>query len=170
MPRPYIRSKVPSFFGSCFRPRQAKSCVFLLAPIVRSATVAKSSPECRPDTFIMTGVRDSPKPQTVSGMALIYLDQNALIELGRNARSSTFRKRLDGFIETGSLNVVVSLWHLIETAHTKNCNNAMELAEFIDSIRPAWLLERRDIQKLEVQEDFYKFLKLEFAMASRVTT
>lgn len=103
-------------------------------------------------------------------MAQIYLDQNALIGLGAKARSQAFRKKLDELVESGIFNAVVSPWHLIETAHTKNLDNAVELAEFIDSLKPAWLLERRDIQRLEVQEDFYRFLKFDFEIAPRVTT
>ena len=46
----------------------------------------------------------------------------------------------------------------------------MELAEFIDSLKPAWLLERRDIQRLDVEEDFFRFLKLEYSHKPRTTT
>jgi hypothetical protein len=103
-------------------------------------------------------------------MPLTYLDQNALIELGRMARNSDFRKKLDSAIESSFLSAVVSSWHLIETAHTSNLANAIELAEFIDSLRPSWLFERRDIQKLDVEEDFYRFLRLDYPTKLRVTT
>ncbi len=101
---------------------------------------------------------------------MTYPDQNALLGLGFKARSPEFRKKLDSAIESGSLAVVVSSWHLIETAHTSNLASAIELAEFIDSLKPAWLLERRDIQKLDVEEDFYRFLGLDFLSKRRVTT
>jgi hypothetical protein len=103
-------------------------------------------------------------------MPLTYLDQNALIELGRMARNPEFRKKLDSAIESGSFAAVVSSWHLIETAHTSNLANAIELAEFIDSLKPSWLFERRDIQKLDVEEDFHRFLKLDYPTKPRVTT
>jgi hypothetical protein len=103
-------------------------------------------------------------------MSLTYPDQNALIALGVKARSPEFRKKLDGALESGSLSVVVSTWHLIETANTRNLAMALELADFIDSLRPAWLLERRDAQKLEVEEDFCRFLNLECPTKPRVTT
>jgi hypothetical protein len=103
-------------------------------------------------------------------MMLTYLDQNALIELGVKARDSKFRKKLDESLGIGSLTVVVSSWHLIETANTRNLDRAVELAEFIDSLRPAWLLERRDIQRLEIEDDFYRFLGLDFQTKPRVTT
>jgi hypothetical protein len=103
-------------------------------------------------------------------MPLTYLDQNALLGLGFKARDPEFRRILDRALESGSLAVVASSWHLIEAAHTSNLANAVELAEFIDSLKPAWLLERRDIQKLDVEDDFYKFLKLDYPSRPRVTT
>jgi hypothetical protein len=101
---------------------------------------------------------------------LTYPDQNSLVALGRKARNSEFRKKLDTALESGSLAVVVSSWHLIETANTSNLANAVELAEFIDSLKPSWLLERRDIQKLDIEEDFCRFLRLEYPARPHVTT
>ncbi len=103
-------------------------------------------------------------------MPLTYLDQNALIELGRRARGDQFGKKLVSGTGAGLLTIVVSLWHLIETAHTPNLGSALELAEFIDSLKPFWLLERRDIQRLDVEEDFYRFLRLDYPSKPRVTT
>ena len=102
-------------------------------------------------------------------MLLTYLDQNALLGLGFKARSPEFRKKLDGALQT-SLSAVVSSWHLIETAHTSNVAMAVELAEFIDILKPCWLLERRDIQKLDVEDDFCRFLGLDSLSKPRVTT
>ncbi len=103
-------------------------------------------------------------------MLLTYPDQNALIALGVKARNVEFRTKLDKALESGSFSVVVSTWHLIETANTTNIEGAIELAEFIDSLKPVWILERRDAQKLEVEEDFYRFLKLACPKKPRVTT
>jgi hypothetical protein len=103
-------------------------------------------------------------------LPLTYLDQNALIALGRKARDSGFRENLDLALESNSITIVVSSWHLIETANTRNLDNALELAEFIDSVRPSWLLERRDIQRIDVEENFCKFLKVECPVKPRVTT
>src|SRR5437588_885304 len=104
-------------------------------------------------------------------MSLTYLDQNALIALGRKARAdSIFRKTLSDAIQSGGLTVVLSTWHLIETAHTSNRQNAIELAEFIDSLKPMWLLERMDALKLDVEDDFLRFAKLSPIQRPRVTT
>jgi len=102
-------------------------------------------------------------------MTFTYLDQNALLKLGFKARKPDFRQRLDTAL-SGSLAIVVSSWHLIETAHTSNVAIAVELAEFIDSLRPSWLLERRDIQKLDVEDDFCRFLGIDCPNKPRITT
>src|SRR5260370_40619469 len=103
-------------------------------------------------------------------MPQTYLDQNALIALGVMARKADFRKKLDFSLESGALIVVVSTWHLVETANTKKMAGALELAEFIDSLKPAWLLDRRDAQRLKVEEDFCGFLNLDCLKKPRVTT
>ncbi len=103
-------------------------------------------------------------------MPLTYLDQNAVIYLEKQAGDAAFRAKLDLAIEAGRLSVVTSLWHLIETANTTDLDKAVRLARFIDSLRPTWLLERHDIQKLEIQEDFFRFARLEFDQRSRLGT
>src|SRR5262245_610943 len=103
-------------------------------------------------------------------MPLTYLDQNALIGLGRKARAAEFRKKLDASLESGALRVVVSTWHLIETTHAPKLELAVELAEFIDSLDSAWLFERHDILRMEVAEDFYEYAGIEHQPVSRVAT
>lgn len=102
-------------------------------------------------------------------MPQTYLDQNALLGLGFKARNTGFRKKLDEALASG-LSVVVSSWHLIEIANTSNIAMAEELADFMDSLNPGWLLERRDIQKLDVEDNFYSFLRLNNPQKPRITT
>jgi hypothetical protein len=101
---------------------------------------------------------------------LTYLDQNAVIYLEQAANDPAFRAKLDATIQSGKLTVVLSSWHLIETARTTDVAKAVRLAEFIDSLRPIWLLERHNIQTLEVREDFYRFAKLEVVGSPRLGT
>ncbi len=103
-------------------------------------------------------------------MLLIYLDQNAVIYLEQAVNDPSFRPKLEAAIRSGKLTVVVSSWHLIETAKTTDVAKAVRLAEFIESLRPIWLLERHNIQTLEVREDFYRFAKLEFVETPRLGT
>lgn len=81
-----------------------------------------------------------------------------------------FREKLDAAMGSGAFTPMVSSWHLVETANTTNLANATELADFIDSLKPVWLLERQSIQRLDVQADFYRFLKIECPERPRVTT
>ena len=103
-------------------------------------------------------------------MALVYLDQNAVIKLGFKAEHASFREKLDKAIAAKSISFLVSMWHLIETAHTPKLENAVALAKFIDSLLPMWLLERRDIQRIEVEEDFFRFSKIKYEPAPRITS
>lgn len=101
---------------------------------------------------------------------LTYLDQNAVIYLEQAANDPAFRAKLDAAIQSGKLTVVLSSWHLIETARTTDVAKAVRLADFIDGLRPVWLLERHNTQTLEVKEDFYRFAKLEFEISPRLGT
>jgi len=103
-------------------------------------------------------------------MPLTYLDQNAVIYLEKTASDPALRAKLDGAITSGQLSIVVSSWNLIETAKTKDVDKAVSLADFIDGLRPVWLLERHNIQTIEVQEDFYRFAKLEYEWRPRLGT
>ena len=103
-------------------------------------------------------------------MPLTYLDQNALIKMGFRAQRTEVREKLDPAIKSGALTIVVSPWHLIETANTSNLENALKLAAFIDSLNPAWLLDRHDIRKLEVAEDLFRFAKMGCSSVPRVTS
>ena len=102
-------------------------------------------------------------------MVLTYLDQTALIALGRRARQAGFRSKLDASLAS-SLTVVLSSWHLVETARTKKLANAIELATFIDSLKPAWLHELYALRKMDIEDDFYRFLKVVVPARDRVTT
>jgi hypothetical protein len=98
---------------------------------------------------------------------LSYLDQNALIELGRKSRALDFRKKLDKAIGSGRLTIVVSVLHLIEAANTSKARNAIALADFIDSLDALWL--RRDTRTIDVCESFYRFAKVHYCAPARVT-
>jgi hypothetical protein len=105
---------------------------------------------------------DSLLPLRYRVTSLIYPDQNALIGLGlRVQRDKLLRKRLYVRIKNGSLRFVVSTWHLIETAQTTNVNSATRLADFIDTLMPRWIHERRALQKMAVKHDFYRFCNIQ---------
>jgi hypothetical protein len=114
---------------------------------------------------------ESQLPQSCRNAQMIYLDQNALIGLGlRVHKDPLLRERIYKRIGAGSLRIVVSLWHLVETAQTANINSATRLADFIDSLEPLWIHERRELQKLDVKEDFYRHCNIEFEVHARITS
>jgi hypothetical protein len=99
-------------------------------------------------------------------MSLTYLDQNALIELGHKSRKAEFRAKLNVALESGSLTIVASITHLIETANTTNRQNAITLAESLESLKPAWLV--LNPRRLEIAEDFYRFANIACSSSERV--
>ena len=101
----------------------------------------------------------------------VYLDQVALIKVGLRVNSDPeFASSLYGAIKSGAMKVVVSSWHLVETAHTTNIQKATRLADFIDSLHPLWLLERRNIQLSDMRDDFLRFAGVRFDPEPRITT
>lgn len=91
-------------------------------------------------------------------MPSIYLDQNALINSGLKGRSNaSFQSKLTGAIVAGTFTPIVSAWHWVEASRTRNIASAGQLADFIDSLNPGWLRERRDLEKTEVHESFFRF-------------
>lgn len=100
-------------------------------------------------------------------MPLLYLDQNALIALGRRARRLHFRAKLDEFIRAGTT-LVLSWWSLIEASYGDSETNSKELAVFMESIRPLWILERFDIVRFDVSENIFRYLRIPFERSSRI--
>src|SRR5690348_4110877 len=62
----------------------------------------------------------------------------------------------EGHIENDKITFVLSPWHWVETAQTKDLAKACPLAEFIDFISPVWLRDRRDLERTEVEDTFFK--------------
>jgi hypothetical protein len=103
-------------------------------------------------------------------MALIYLDQNALIAVGRKARHPDFRRKLDIFAGQGQGTIVLNWWHLIESSYGASVKNCEELGNFIESLRCSWLLERFDILRLDVADDFCRFANISTEHVPRIVS
>ena len=92
-------------------------------------------------------------------MPNVYLDQNALIYAGKKGqRDAAFRTRLLDVITGDRLKIILSPWHWVETARTKNLAMARELANFMDELGSCWLRDRRDLERIEVHRSFFKFI------------
>ncbi len=104
-------------------------------------------------------------------MPSIYLDQSALIDAYERTRSDdAFRKRFVEGTAKDRYGFILSAWHWVEAARTRDLEKATRLADFMDSLRPGWLRDRRDLERIEVEERFYKFLGLEYLRPSAVVS
>jgi hypothetical protein len=101
----------------------------------------------------------------------IYLEQSALIELyNKAANDATFKSKLLGAIASGNLNVVLSPWHLVEAARTKDIQKASQLAVLMDDLKPLWLRDRRDLEGLEVRDGFFAFARIPYVRPAALVT
>lgn len=83
-------------------------------------------------------------------MPHIYLDQNALIVLGRK-KLTTEEAEVRRHIEQGRATLVLSPAHWVDTAGGGSEQSSRGLARFIDSLHPVWLRERINLHQLEIQ-------------------
>ncbi len=83
-------------------------------------------------------------------MPHIYLDQNALIALGRKTLT-TEEAEVRRHIKQGRATLVLSPAHWVDTASGSSEQRSRELARFIDSLRPVWLRERINLHQLEIR-------------------
>src|SRR5215469_379471 len=82
-------------------------------------------------------------------MPRLYLDQNALIRLGRKSPDSA---EVTQRIADGGLTLVLSPAHWLDIAGGVIYDASRELARSMDGLRPMWLRERTKLFRLECQE------------------
>lgn len=83
-------------------------------------------------------------------MPRLYLDQVALIRIGREGRRRS-EDDLRRCIENRLATVVLSPAHWVEAARGDNPINSTRLAQFMDFLNPIWLLERTRLHRLEIR-------------------
>jgi hypothetical protein len=104
-------------------------------------------------------------------MPSVYLDQNALINAGLKASSdASFHTKFHGALANQDFEVVLSAWHWVEAARGTNRASASRLADFMDSLNPRWLRERRDLERIEVHTAFFGFCGIPFDPPSPTLT
>ncbi len=104
-------------------------------------------------------------------MRNIYLDQNALINACDRARGDhAFRSALRDPTPDGHCRIVLSAWHWVETSRARDVGRAAELADFMDGLSPGWLRDRRDLERIEVEERFYRFVGVEYSRPQAIIT
>src|SRR5215467_4046554 len=82
-------------------------------------------------------------------MPRLYLDQDALIRLGRKGPDSA---EVTQRIADSGLTLLLSPVHWLDTAEDASDDDSRELARFMDSLQPKWLRERTRLFRLECQE------------------
>jgi hypothetical protein len=90
--------------------------------------------------------------------AFVYCDNNFVITA--HDASEEYKTHLRELSAEGRITLVLSPWHWREMAGAAAARGN-SLADFCDSLNPAWLLDRRTIQKREVAYAFYKFAKIQ---------
>jgi hypothetical protein len=101
----------------------------------------------------------------------IYLDQSALLYLfGETQKSAAFKSELDQAIGNGQFRLVLSPWHWVETARTQNLAKALPVAEFMDTLQPGWLRDRRHLEATEVAEKFFQFARVPYTPPGAIVT
>jgi hypothetical protein len=89
-------------------------------------------------------------------MPLIYCDHNFIATALQE--SEQYRDRLRELARVGTLTFVLSPMHWVDAGEDQNIARGDAKADFMDSLRPRWLLDRRSIQRKEVASRFYQFL------------
>ncbi len=89
---------------------------------------------------------------------LIYCDNNFIISAHDGPQE--YKDRLRGLSSSGAVRFVLSPWHWHEMARDRNHVRGTSMADFCDTLNPAWLYERRSIQKREAAAAFYRFAKI----------
>ena len=98
----------------------------------------------------------------------VYCDQNFLIQVGH--ANGGYKNRLSRMITDGQICFVVSAFHWLEMARGANPANGLALADFVDSLNPLWLRERKILQTHEVAAQFYQWLNIAYARPSALTS
>jgi len=101
-------------------------------------------------------------------MKTIYIDHNILVYLVETQNKEE-DEALANILESQGITFLCSLWNLAETSNGKNYNQSLNLAKFLDNIKPQWILERLNIQEEEVKNFIYSnYYKIEYEPVSPI--
>jgi hypothetical protein len=90
---------------------------------------------------------------------LAYCDHNFVITA--HDAPEQYKTHLRELASSGKVKFVLSPWHWREMARDADHERGESVADFCDSLGPAWLYERRTIQKKEVAAALYKFARIQ---------
>jgi hypothetical protein len=86
---------------------------------------------------------------------LVYCDHNFIVAAGQEPNS--YKDHLRQLGAAGTVTFVLSPFHWVEMAEDADYARAEAKADFVDSLHPKWLFERRNIQGKEVKAAFFRF-------------
>jgi len=92
-------------------------------------------------------------------MPLIYCDQNYVVTA--HSGSEAYKGKLCSLAANGVATFVLSPWHWREMARDADHQRGDSVANFCDSLRPSWLLDRIAVQRREVAHGLYKFVGIQ---------
>jgi len=87
---------------------------------------------------------------------LIYCDHNFIATALQEPEE--YRNRLRELVGLGIVTFALSPMHWVDAAEDQAIARGNAKAEFMDSLQPLWLFDRRSIQRKEVASRFYQFL------------
>jgi len=87
---------------------------------------------------------------------LIYCDHNFIATALQEP--DEYRNRLRELVGLGTVTFALSPMHWVDAAEDQDIARGNAKADFMDSLQPRWLFDRRSVQRKEVASRFYQFL------------
>jgi hypothetical protein len=97
-----------------------------------------------------------------SSVPLIYCDHNFITTALQEPEA--YLNHLRRLVESGTVTFVLSPMHWVDTAEDADICRGDAKANFMDSLQPRWLFDRRSIQRKEVTSQFFRFVGIPEAM------
>jgi hypothetical protein len=101
-------------------------------------------------------------------MPLIFCDVNFIVTA--HQETEAYKQHLIQLATAGTVTFVLSPMHWVEAAEDNSAARAASKADFMDSLQASWLYERFSIQRREVSEAFFRFLRIPTAPPQMATT
>jgi hypothetical protein len=101
-------------------------------------------------------------------LPLFYCDQNVLSTFA--VQDDGFKIRLRERLAERAVQIVLSSWHWCEMARNATRQEALRQAEFADTLYPTWLRDRVHLQREEVADAFFSWLRVPFVPQSPTTS
>jgi len=92
------------------------------------------------------------------GVPVFYCDHNFIVTALQEPEH--YKDHLRQLVANGVVMFVLSPSHWIEAAEDDDAARATAKADFMDSLRPRWLYERRAVQRKEVADAFFRFANI----------